>query len=283
MTEDQIKHMVNRFLAWKLPMPFNPDCGVSFKTHYNNGTETPAKYDPSGTNLFDATQATEMVRYMLDGLPIDPAEGANPIPIPQKPGMVTEAMVEAALDAHINGPATLKEYLNNFNTSDARELGVLKEGENFHGLDYIRGDQLRDCCRAIIRPALEAALSAVTVGQKDEAVGCPTCKGEGGWIEFVPSGPEIEEIAVKCDDCDGTGLAPPSPHRVEAWELWWVVIWHDGDLAPEYLAGPWYDKEHATYQAQRAIGTTDDQKDTIGLVSSIITQELIDGSWTEEA
>lgn len=25
MTDDQIKHMVNRFLGWKLPENFNPD------------------------------------------------------------------------------------------------------------------------------------------------------------------------------------------------------------------------------------------------------------------
>lgn len=31
MTEDQIKHMVNRFLQWKLPEHFRPDAGISFK------------------------------------------------------------------------------------------------------------------------------------------------------------------------------------------------------------------------------------------------------------
>lgn len=31
MTEAQIKHMVNRFLSWKLPDNFNPDAGISFK------------------------------------------------------------------------------------------------------------------------------------------------------------------------------------------------------------------------------------------------------------
>ena len=56
MTEDQIKHMVDRFLGWKLPNNFNPDAGISFKAAFNE--------EPSGTNLFDATQATEMVRYM---------------------------------------------------------------------------------------------------------------------------------------------------------------------------------------------------------------------------
>lgn len=69
MTEDQIKHMVNRFLGWKLPANFSPDAGISFKADYNEHTAHPAKHEPSGTNLFDATQADAMVRYMIEELP----------------------------------------------------------------------------------------------------------------------------------------------------------------------------------------------------------------------
>lgn len=70
MTEAQIKHMVNRFLGWKLPENFNPDAGISFKATFNEHMPFgPQKHEPSGTNLFDATQAEAMVRYMLDGLP----------------------------------------------------------------------------------------------------------------------------------------------------------------------------------------------------------------------
>lgn len=70
MTDEQIKHLVNRFLSWKLPENFNPDAGISFKKTYNEHTPFgPQKHEPSGTNLFDATQAEAMVRYMIDGLP----------------------------------------------------------------------------------------------------------------------------------------------------------------------------------------------------------------------
>ena len=68
--EARIKHMVNRFLGWKLPANFRPDCGIQFdaeaaqKLNPRNGL-----YEPNGTNLFDATQATEMVKHMLEGLP----------------------------------------------------------------------------------------------------------------------------------------------------------------------------------------------------------------------
>lgn len=69
MTEDQIKHMVNRFLAWKLPEDFIPDGGISFKREFNENTPHPMKHEPSGTNLLDAAQAEAMIRYLLDGLP----------------------------------------------------------------------------------------------------------------------------------------------------------------------------------------------------------------------
>ena len=69
MNEAQIKHMVNRFLGWRLPEDFSPDAGISFKAAYNEHTNYPAKHKPIGTNLFSAEQATAMVRYMLDGMP----------------------------------------------------------------------------------------------------------------------------------------------------------------------------------------------------------------------
>ena len=68
MTEAHIKHMVNRFLSWKLPDNFNPDAGISFKAIFNEHTAHPMKHEPSGTNLFDATQADAMMRHMIEGL-----------------------------------------------------------------------------------------------------------------------------------------------------------------------------------------------------------------------
>jgi len=66
MTEVEIKNMVDRFLNWRLPEDFHPDCGIHFdadaakKLHPHNH-----RYEPIGTNLFTATQATEMVKFML--------------------------------------------------------------------------------------------------------------------------------------------------------------------------------------------------------------------------
>jgi len=73
MTDDQIKHMVGRFLAWKLPETFNPDGGISFESVGNAGSPHEYRREPNGTNLLDATQAEAMVRHMLEGLPAVPA------------------------------------------------------------------------------------------------------------------------------------------------------------------------------------------------------------------
>lgn len=78
-SEEQIKHMVDRFLGWKLPENFNPDAGINFKATFNEHTAHPMKHKPSGTNLFDATQADAMVRYMVAGMTDDPRGGDCPV------------------------------------------------------------------------------------------------------------------------------------------------------------------------------------------------------------
>lgn len=73
MTDEQIKHMVSRFLCWRLPENFAPDCGIQFdadgakKLNPRN-----ARYEPVGTNLFDYNQAEAMVRHMLEDMPSPP-------------------------------------------------------------------------------------------------------------------------------------------------------------------------------------------------------------------
>jgi hypothetical protein len=68
MLKKQIEYMANRFLGWKLPQPWNPDNGISYRRP--NYAHPPADHDwPTGTNLFDATQAVAMVSHMVEGLP----------------------------------------------------------------------------------------------------------------------------------------------------------------------------------------------------------------------
>lgn len=71
-SEDQIKHMTNRFLGWRLPEDFRPDDGISFEPFFNvewnaKQGKPPQRRTPTGTNLFSYTQAEAMVRYMIDG------------------------------------------------------------------------------------------------------------------------------------------------------------------------------------------------------------------------
>jgi hypothetical protein len=56
-----IQKMVDRFLSWKLPETFGPDCFVSFD-------RMAAKHSgswPVGTNLFNADEARAMFEYVL--------------------------------------------------------------------------------------------------------------------------------------------------------------------------------------------------------------------------
>lgn len=69
MTDEQIKHMAERFLNWKLPENFHPDGGISFEPTGNTGTPHEYRHSPSGTNLIGYTEAVEMVRHMLEDLP----------------------------------------------------------------------------------------------------------------------------------------------------------------------------------------------------------------------
>lgn len=70
MTDEQIKHMRDRFLSWTLPDNLNPDGGIRFeRSQWHDGKEWHAHPMPVGTNFLDATQAEAMVRYMIEGMP----------------------------------------------------------------------------------------------------------------------------------------------------------------------------------------------------------------------
>lgn len=68
-TDAQIKHMVDRFLGWRLPENFNPDCGIHFDADEAvKLNPINVRYEPVGTNLFDYTQAEAMVRHMVEDM-----------------------------------------------------------------------------------------------------------------------------------------------------------------------------------------------------------------------
>ena len=63
--DDVIKQAVNRFLAWRLPPDFAPGAGISFNPP---GRERMLLW-PTGTDLFDATQARAMFDHCLGDSP----------------------------------------------------------------------------------------------------------------------------------------------------------------------------------------------------------------------
>lgn len=72
LSDAKIKHMVDRFLMWKLPADFNPDGGISFDpvvSYFGSPEKRDQRREPVGTNLLTATQAEAMVRHMLEGMP----------------------------------------------------------------------------------------------------------------------------------------------------------------------------------------------------------------------
>ena len=60
MKDDQIKQIVDRFLAWKFQPDFTPDGGIKFEQPQGGYAHW-----PSGTNLLDARQAEAMIRHIL--------------------------------------------------------------------------------------------------------------------------------------------------------------------------------------------------------------------------
>ena len=61
MANTKIDKMVNRFLGWKLPQDFGPDCGINFTPFHPNGT---TRFEPVGTNLLTAEQARQMFEHV---------------------------------------------------------------------------------------------------------------------------------------------------------------------------------------------------------------------------
>jgi hypothetical protein len=62
-----VEAMTRRFLGWRLPDDFAPDCGISFKPLTNPNWMQPVW--PVGTNLFTYEQAKAMFEYALAAAP----------------------------------------------------------------------------------------------------------------------------------------------------------------------------------------------------------------------
>jgi hypothetical protein len=79
-SNELVEAAVNRFLGWKLPADFAPDCGISFNRSgdYEHPEYGRHVYEPTGTNLFTAEQARSMFKYCLAAsLAQSPSVGLN--------------------------------------------------------------------------------------------------------------------------------------------------------------------------------------------------------------
>lgn len=112
-----IKQMVSRFLGWKLPDDFSPDAGISFAKLKNPKIDM----QPVGTNLFTATQAEAMIRYLTDGL------------IAQH----TKSAVAAALDAEL-------EFMEGKFKADEDEMLRIAKVKKFPANSYVHSEKFEE-------------------------------------------------------------------------------------------------------------------------------------------
>lgn len=64
LDKNMLDAMVSRFLGWKLPKTFSPDCWISFSLPKEN-YEKPGFW-PVGTNLLNADEARAMLEHVLN-------------------------------------------------------------------------------------------------------------------------------------------------------------------------------------------------------------------------
>jgi hypothetical protein len=73
--KDIIKKAAAKFLQWKLPADFSPDCGISFSAeHSHESSFGVQRHEPVGTNLLTYEQAEKMLEFCLQELDL---EGSN--------------------------------------------------------------------------------------------------------------------------------------------------------------------------------------------------------------
>lgn len=173
LPDHQIKLMVERFLSWRLPADFNPDCGISFKAAFNEHTVHPMRHEPVGTNLLNWDQAAAMVRHMLEGVPINER-------------LVIElAAAEDEVDDRKLESADLNERAGTLLASLAKELGPssdwtakLAELYGWSGSAWVAGESDDDH-----RPALYSFLCSLIgylMAGADAASIVSRQKGDGG-------------------------------------------------------------------------------------------------------
>lgn len=130
MTTDHIKHMVERFLSWKLPGTFSPDGGVTFTPprDASNGV----KHWPVGTNLLSYQQAFDMFVHVTEGLP--PTEGTTEAELEVR--RLTARVVELSgrIDELL---ASNNQLLLRAREAEADRFKLIKENDELRQIDVM--------------------------------------------------------------------------------------------------------------------------------------------------
>lgn len=117
-----IKHMVNKFLGWKLPSDFYPDCGITFEQYSNPDNDRyKALREPTGTNLFNADQAKAMFEYLLEGSDLVSAHAITSMQTEQEP---------ALLNNMSNTPELVQKYIKETAPNYGKEMVALMTSPN---------------------------------------------------------------------------------------------------------------------------------------------------------
>lgn len=77
MEKELIDAMVSRFLGWRLPKDFAPDCGISFDGRKDDEWNKNKTW-PIGTNVLNADQARDLFVHLLSNEQIRP-KTAEPV------------------------------------------------------------------------------------------------------------------------------------------------------------------------------------------------------------
>jgi DNA repair exonuclease SbcCD ATPase subunit len=199
---DMLAEMVNRFLGWKLPEDFSPDCGISFKRRFNEHTAHPMKNEPIGTNLLDAIQTKAMLEHVA-GPALTELQGAldsiNEILIKHQ-GLLHDARREnAALRTQLEEARAEKDGLWSANLDMTAAIGHLSaefghpalEGDDplpmlvvKYALDRLaakdaEAEELRTSLQAALQQAEDNEQDAKTLNELGHALGRCYCTDSG--------------------------------------------------------------------------------------------------------
>lgn len=169
--------MVDRFLSWRLPKDFAPDCHISFKLP--DPVLNPNPTWPVGTNLLTAEQARAMLEHVLGTQPDeDKPDVLDHLVGDGTPGSGTNLLFEGRpIPPHTTGPASY--YPPPVPCPRCNPIGEFNgraDCENCNGIGLV--------------PA--------------ETQPCFMCMGHGVVVSGHASAPKMKE----CSHCHGSGKLP---------------------------------------------------------------------------